>query len=373
VQKRHSIPLSPKALIGTAIFIAALFVFNNWVTHHNSGSKGTPFGWSYEIANNFITWLLWAILLPMISALFNRITQLNQPTLIRVLIGLFASILIASLHRYGSVVIYIIYTKILNGFWLNAFGEHTIAWVIWGTIPSLMQLIVMQVLIVAINNYRDKQQQALELSLLNQQLSNAELNALKMQLHPHFFFNTLNSISSLMDTDIEKAQQVIAKLGQLMRTMLDSSKRQFISLATEMNYINDYLAIEGARFSDRLSPVIDVSKDSLNAKIPNLLLQPLVENSIKHGMSATSKPVMIKISSSIEHKMLILTVEDNGRGVSNVDYIIKNPGIGIKSLQTRLEHLYPSKANLKIESVYQQGFKVIISLPYQEWELINGH
>ncbi|MCJ8273238.1 MAG: histidine kinase, partial [Psychrosphaera sp.] len=322
---------------------------------------------------NLIIWLLWAALLPLISILFKRIFDLDKPQAVRLLIALALSLLIACIHRYGTVIIYIVFTKLTAGFWLNIFGEHSIAWVFRGTIPSWIQLVVMQVMIMAINNYREKQQQTLKLSKLNEQLSDAELNALKMQLHPHFFFNTLNSISSLMDIDIDKAQHVIAKLGQLMRTMLDSGKRQFIPLRTEIDYINDYLVIEGARFSDRLDARFDISENSLNAKIPNLLLQPLVENSIKHGIGGTSDEVKITISSRVENQQLILAVQDNGRGVSNIDYILQNPGIGIKSLQTRLQHLYPGNASVNIESAYRQGFKVTITMPYQVWDLSNGH
>ncbi|NQZ07751.1 MAG: histidine kinase [Algicola sp.] len=371
--KRQVLPLTPLALISTAIFIAALMVLNAWVTFNNMGPQQQPFGWAFEITNNLIIWLLWAALLPLISILFKRIVDLDRPQVVRLLIALALSLLIACIHRYGTVVIYIVFTKLTAGFWLNAFGEHSIAWVLRGTIPSWIQLILMQVMIMAINNYREKQQQTLKLSKLNEQLSDAELNALKMQLHPHFFFNTLNSISSLMDIDIDKAQHVVAKLGQLMRTMLDSAKRQFIPLKTEIDYINDYLVIEGARFSDRLDAHFDISEDSLNAKIPNLLLQPLVENSIKHGIGGTSDEVKITISSRVENQQLILAVQDNGRGVSNIDYILQHPGIGIKSLQTRLHHLYCGNASVNIESAYRQGFKVIITIPYQVWDLSNGH
>lgn len=373
MQRKNQLPVSAVTLILTAVMITAVFVLNSWVTHNNSGQQQNPFAWEFEIATNLISWLLWAGLLPLVFAGLNRIIGWQQPLIARILILLILSVLIAAIHRYAALVGYIAYYWLQSGNWLDAFGSHSISWVVRGTIPGWIQLTVMVLLIFGINSYQEKQKQALKLSQLNQQLSNAELNALKMQLHPHFFFNTLNTISSLMDIDIDKAQNVVAKLGQLMRTMLDSSKRQYIPLSMEIDYINDYLQIEGARFSDRLKVKFEVDDASLSATIPNLLLQPLVENSIKHGMSATSEQVEIKIRGYLEQDKLHLIVSDNGRGVGNVDYILQNPGIGIKSLQTRLEHLYQQQAELKITSGHKQGFEVMLCLPYKKWDISNGH
>ena len=278
-------------MIPAAIVIAALMVLNNWITHHNSGPTEQPFDWSFEIVNNLIIWLWWAVLLPVVARLSVALMASQTPLWMKLLVALLASIVIAMIHRYGALVIYILYFKLTSGHWLNAFGSHSLSWLFRGTIPSWIQLQVLLGSLLALSSYREKQQQALALSQLNAQLSDAELNALKMQLHPHFFFNTLNTISSLIDIDRDRAQQVIAKLGQLMRTMLDSAKRQYISLATEMDYIRDYLAIEGARFSDRLKTRMDIAPDCTSAQIPNLLLQPLVENAIKHGMATTSDAV----------------------------------------------------------------------------------
>ena len=368
--------LNRRTLLMIGLSVAGVMVLNNWVTYNNSGPQTDPFNWTFEITNNLIVWLLWAVILPVVTRWFVKIGRWSAPWLIKLVSALVLSLLVACFHRYGSIIIYVFVFKIQYGGWLNAFGEHSLAWVIRGTIPSWIQLVVMQILMLAVTNFREKQQQALRLSELNAQLSDAELNALKMQLHPHFFFNTLNTISSLMDVDIDRAQQVVAKLGQLMRTMLDSAKRQFIPLQTEMDYIHDYLDIEGARFSDRLRPILDIGPETTQARIPNLLLQPLVENSIKHGIGTTSDQVEIRIASRLEQDKLVLSVADNGRGVSNIDYVLQHPGIGIKSVQTRLHHLYGDAATLVLESAYQQGFKVLITLPYQPFtpeETADGH
>jgi hypothetical protein len=212
--------------------------------------------------------------------------------------------------------------------------------------------------------YRDRE---LKTSVLESQLAKAQLQALKVQLHPHFLFNTLNSVTELMHQDVRGAERMITRLSDLLRLTLENIGTQEVNLRDEIDFVKGYLEIEQTRFQDRLHVEFDVAPDTLDARVPNLLLQPIVENAVRHGISKTSRPGLIQIITAKFADRVILRVRDNGPGLkANGHSPAASFGIGLSTTRTRLEFLY-GKGNhsLTVENLPTGGVETRIEIPYE--------
>ncbi len=218
--------------------------------------------------------------------------------------------------------------------------------------------------------YREREREtarlALETSQLETRLAQAQLDALKMQIHPHFLFNTLNSISVLMRDDVKTANKMLVRLSELLRVMLKSESAQEVSLRDELEFLRGYLEIEQTRFQDRLTVDFDVENETLDAQIPNLILQPLVENAIRHGIAPRADAGKILIESRRENGFIELSVSDNGAGLN--DSAKTHNGIGLANTRERLEKLYGEEQKFEIVSSKHGGLQVKIKIPYHKNE-----
>jgi two-component system, LytTR family, sensor kinase len=212
---------------------------------------------------------------------------------------------------------------------------------------------------------RDKQavRLALEKSQLETTLRRAELETLQARLNPHFLFNCLQNISALTREDPKTAVQMLARLGTLLRTALRRDGTPETTLASEIDLTKSYVAVEKVRFADRLMVEFDIPNDSESALVPALLLQPLVENAILHGLQGTNRAGVISIRSAIESGSLVLTVVDNGVGLDGPNPSAREFGIGLTSTCERLEKLYPQQHSFSIRSLPEGGTEVQVSLP----------
>jgi len=211
---------------------------------------------------------------------------------------------------------------------------------------------------------REAARLALETAQLETRLAEARLDALKMQLQPHFLFNTLNSISVLMRAgDAETANKMLIKLSELLRAALKSESSQEVSLKDELEFLRGYLEIEQMRFQDRLTVNFEVENETLDAQIPNLILQPLVENAIRHGIAPLATAGKILIESRRENGYIELAVSDNGAGLQDSS---NENGIGLKNTRERLEKLYGERQKFEIISSASGGFEVKIKIPYHK-------
>jgi two-component system LytT family sensor kinase len=214
--------------------------------------------------------------------------------------------------------------------------------------------------------HNEAQDRALRTSQLETHLVEAQLQALQRQLQPHFLFNTLNTISALMHRDINAADDMIAKLSDLLRISLHNVGVQEVTLKQELDFLSKYLEIEQTRFRDRLTVVFDVQPDTLDALVPNLVLQPLVENSIKHGIGPRPTPGQIAIRSRRLGSMLELEIKDNGVGLSAARLTDFNRGIGLGNTRSRLQHLYGSSHRFEFRQPPGGGLSVLIAIPLVE-------
>jgi two-component system, LytTR family, sensor kinase len=231
--------------------------------------------------------------------------------------------------------------------------------------------------------YQEREREALRLELraseLQSQLMRAQLGALKMQLQPHFLFNTLNAIMTLVrQRKGEQAEEMLGRLSDLLRCVLEDVEAQEVSLRRELEYLRLYLYIEQARFQDRLKVEISTDPAILDAALPQMGLQPIVENAIRHGVGRSSAAGLIRIDASRVNDRLELRVQDDGPGFQAMNSSL-NGGIGLANTKARLQQLYGAEANLKIENGQQGGAVVTMTLPYHvapgnpEMEVIETH
>ncbi|MFW6085154.1 MAG: sensor histidine kinase, partial [Gemmatimonadota bacterium] len=195
------------------------------------------------------------------------------------------------------------------------------------------------------------------------------LSALEMQLHPHFLFNTLHAISTLMHRDVEAADRMLARLSDLLRLTLENAGTQEVLLKEELDFLEQYLEIERTRFGDRLMVDVEVDPATLDARIPNLILQPLVENAVRHGVAPRADPGWIGIRAARHDGELRVTIEDDGPGLPEADADGLTPagaGVGLANCRARLEQLYGDRGRLDLRSSPAGGLLVSLRIPYRD-------
>jgi sensor histidine kinase YesM len=212
--------------------------------------------------------------------------------------------------------------------------------------------------------HRQWRERELLASQLEAKLAQTQLQVLKMQLHPHFLFNTLNAISALIHQDVDLADRVIAQLGDLLRTTLERANQQEVALKEEIDFIRPYLDIEKARLGSRLTVDVDIDPAVMDARVPNLLLQPLVENAIRHGIAPYPKPGRLSIAAGRDNGVLRLSVSDSGPGLEGSPETLK--GIGLANTRARLEKLYGLEQRLDLSRGPDGGLRIDITLPFRE-------
>jgi two-component system LytT family sensor kinase len=215
-------------------------------------------------------------------------------------------------------------------------------------------------------NYRRFTEGELRASQLEARLAQAQLEVLKGQLHPHFLFNTLHAISTLIHRDPDAADEMLAQLSDLLRMTLNTVGVQEVPLQQELEFLRRYLDIQQTRFADRLKVIVDVPSDTLDVKVPNQVLQPLVENAIHHGVDARRGDGLVEIRARAEGDMLRLEVRDDGPGLRSTPGAAPKPagsGIGLSNTRARLHELYGPKSALELADYPAGGTLVSLLIP----------
>ena len=217
----------------------------------------------------------------------------------------------------------------------------------------------------AITNFRGSQERERRAAELEARLTRSQLQALRMQINPHFLFNTLNAISTLIAVNPRAADDMLTDLSELLRRSLDSVEEQEIPLARELQFVQAYIGIEQKRFGDRLRLEQDVPEDLSLALVPALILQPLIENAIRHGIEPQRAPGLVTIQARREGRQLHLLVRDNGKG-----FAVEAPngserrGIGLANTQARLRELYGANQQFAFAKGQPRGCTVEIQIPF---------
>jgi two-component system, LytTR family, sensor kinase len=215
----------------------------------------------------------------------------------------------------------------------------------------------------ALDYHKEAQDRTLAAARLETALAEAQLQALQRQLHPHFLFNTLHTISALMHRDTEAADAMLARLSDLLRLTLDRLGVQEVPLKEELDFLEKYLEIERTRFGDRLVVDIQIEPETLDICVPNLVLQPLVENAIRHGIAPRIGGGRVQIVARRTGDRLWMMVRDNGAGLSKAKLDAFNLGVGVSNTRSRLEHLYPGNHRFEFHEPSDGGLAVTIEIP----------
>lgn len=337
-----------------------LFFFSQMALLHPRTDRG--FDSRGELVWELSLSAIWALFTPLIVWLSKnfRIEKKHwvRPLAIHLIAGIVLAFVQCTIHgliikevfnRDSSLTV----NQLLPSFYYNIDKMMMVYWVI--------------VLIThAYDYYQRFRENELKAAQLEGQLAQAQLSALKMQLHPHFLFNTLNAISSLMHTDVEAADRMIVRLSDLLRLTLESSGRQMVSLKEEVDFLKRYVDIEQIRFQDRLTVGLDIAADTLDAQVPTLILQPLVENAIKHGIAPRASAGRIDVTARRNEHMLLLRVEDDGVGMGHDGAGSPHEGLGLSNTRSRLEKLFGSSQRFELSKGAHGGVAVTLSFPFRK-------
>ncbi|HEY2712810.1 MAG TPA: histidine kinase [Chthoniobacterales bacterium] len=234
-----------------------------------------------------------------------------------------------------------------------------------------LDLIIASLIVIASHAllyYQGLRESKLAQSSLQARLAEAQLRALKMQLQPHFLFNTLHSISSLVLEDPPRANAMIARLGDFLRLTLEHTDEQMVTLKEEIEFLRCYLEIEQVRFGDRLTVNFRMEPATLAANLPHLILQPVVENAIQHAVAPRAAPGRIDIEAKRSNGLVQLEVRDTGPGLrENTDSVTRH-GVGLRNVIARLEQTYGSEFSFEMKNGQDGGLTVTMELPFRSEE-----
>ncbi|MCW5517324.1 sensor histidine kinase [Muriicola sp. Z0-33] len=335
--KKLPIPIGRIGIIG--VFICLFFIAKEF-TNHIINDYNFPFSWFFISTRIVLNYLLWILIAPLVYRLTRKVQSLPN-SILNIVPIVIAAVLLVIAHRALATKAYDIVYFLSIGYMRDFFGANGMVALVVGSFSSLIELLVLMALFFGI----DYQKRYLK----NQKdLIAAQLNSLQMQLHPHFLFNTLHSISSMIDIDPKKAQKMLTKMGTLMRTMLENDLEQMVTIEKELDFIRDYLDLEQIRYADKMRIHYQVTKDMEQIKIPNMILQPLVENAIKYGIipALDQGEIHIEIKKSMDVKSpkeyVNLKVSNSSEGNGNIRFD-KGTGIGLQNIKKRLEGIYGNK------------------------------
>lgn len=325
--------------------------------------EGRRHAWLPLFITELAIWLPWALATPWVINLARHYSIVRDTTLRAVAIHLAAFVSISAVAEAWSATLQVLFNP-----WGNR--RPPTFWDTW-SISLLYQIVIFLIayaLILAITYLVDSRaniaRQMTETARLNEELSKAQLAALRRQMEPHFMFNTLNSIAALVrDHRNDAAVSMIVGLSEFLRRASQDSHRSQVTLGEEVEYLQRYVEIQQVRFGDRLDVSVDIPVELLEVQVPNLLLQPLVENAIKHGISKRAAGGVVRVTGARRDNNLCLSVYNDGPSFPE-DW--QANGVGLSNLRTRLQILHDRASDLTMTNAGPDGVEVIVTLPLKE-------
>lgn len=300
--------------------------------------RGQPIGWGQTFSLTFVNAAISLIFLPAIVVLTRRFPVERRTWRTALLVHIPACV-VFSLGHSGA-------------YWVACYAWHEVGGTLFYRFhPNLLSYAAIVGFTQAFDYFCKYQQREREIRQL-------QLEVLKSQLQPHFLFNTLNTIAAMIHADVRAADRMIQRLSDLLRMTLANIGKDEITLAEELNFIRTYLEVERVRFGDRLTSSIDVSSEAMVAMVPALFLQPLVENSIRHGQAS-----LIRIGAACTGSRLLITVIDDGSGIPSSRPV--REGVGLSNTRKRLQQLYPEDHAFRIAPRKHGGVEVTAEIPFK--------
>ena len=329
--------------------------------HMYTASVGSPETWAQLLTWNMTVTVIWSLLTPPIYDLSRRFT-FDRSNWKKVL----------PLHLAASIALTILAACIIV--WL----EPLVTWIPEAHLPFSSHMLsrafmdfqrYWYILLItqAIGYYSKYRERELQSSQLEAQLAHAQLEVLKIQLEPHFLFNTLNSIAALARVDGPAAENMTLQLADLLRFSLDAMGVHEVPLSRELTILQKYIDIQQTRFQDRLQVDMDIAPNTLSALVPNLILQPLVENAIRHGIGPRRAPGRVCISTRQVFDELWVEISDNGLGFTRFGGEVPPEGVGLSNTRARLQQLYGHDHKLNLEDAPGGGCIVKIHIPFRTY------
>ena len=346
--------------VATALGIFSTFQAYNYVSFFQERKPSFPM----LLALNLTYWYGWAVLAPGILWLARRY-RFERHTWMRVAAVHAGGVLVFTcLHAVLAVSGRVATVAVFGADRRMTFGEYFQELFFLNFDWEMMTYWALVGLSHALDFYRESQHERVASAQLQARLAEARLQALQSQLHPHFLFNTLHTISALMHRDTEAADAMLARLSDLLRLSLDRTGTQQVTVKEEIDFIQKYLEIERTRFGDRLQVRLAVDPDTFDAAVPNLLLQPLVENAIRHGIAQQVGGGLLDVRVVRQGADLCLTVRDSGPGLSAAKLSALNTGVGLTNTRSRLAELFPGRHRFEFHEPADGGLAVEIVIPF---------
>ena len=329
------------------------------------GENNKEFDFVSALRLNLVQFYLWAILSPLIFRFSRRFPIELRPLNLRNLFLHFPALVsFAGIHQIIHLAVLWFITPRLR----RQFPALIDCYRAYFGFGFYIDLIIASLIVIAVHAllyYQNFRASELAQSSLKTQLAQAQLRALKMQLHPHFLFNTLHSISSLVLEDPSKANSMIARLGDFLRLTLENSEQQLVTLKEEIEFLRTYLEIEQVRFGDRLTVAFEIEPTTLSAAVPHLILQPVVENAIQYAIAPRATPGRIHIEAKRLNGSLRLEVKDNGPGIVSNGDLIEKQRVGLSNVRARLNQIYGSDFRFELMNSKDGGLTVVMEIPFQ--------
>jgi len=327
--------------------------------HVYTSSMGSPESWAQLLAWYLLVSFVWSLLTPPIYELARRFTidrnswETAVPLHVAACIGL----------TFVGAVIIVLSAPLVT--WTPEKQAPFFPHVVSRALMDFQRYWYIVFVTQAILYYRKYRERDIQSSQLEAQLAQAQLEALKIQLEPHFLFNTLNSIASLARNDGIAAENMTLQLADLLRFSLDAVGVHEVPLSRELTVLQKYIDIQQARFQDRLQVEMDIQPHTLSALVPNLILQPLVENAIRHGIGPRRAPGCIRIMTRQVFDELWMEIIDNGQGLGRHRGGAPPEGVGLRNTRARLKQLYNGDHRITLEDVPEGGCVVKIHIPFR--------
>ncbi len=357
-------------MLGAAFFLQTIFA--------DSFEAAAPKPTTNETINVFVDRLvaayLWFLMTPIIIWTAERVSTKSLPFVIVLIVHLFIGLFFTFLH----IPIYSTYIFIVHSFvpWMYGgifeklpnvtYTEYVIGSI--SKVNHVYRLLYYSIIIAihfAFDYFRKYSERELRASQLEVQLKEAQIRTLHQQLQPHFLFNTLNGISSLMYKSVDEADKMLTYLGDLLRISLERMNLQEVPLKDDIAFIERYLLIEKTRMGDRLTVKTNFHPDTLDALVPCMMAQPILENAIKHGVAPQARQGTIIATSWREAEKLFLQIEDDGQGFNSSLETNLTKGYGIKNTLERLSILYGKNYTLVFTNKESGGLRVTLSIPFR--------